>query len=159
MFILICTEKLVLFCSLAAASVPEPVAIYPLNAKYTTREIKNRQPQGKPVGVSLAPGRDGEPGGSYQFAGTAESYIEFPNNGGLDVKHSITMLCWVYPESKDGPLFQYFTTDPKLWGMLSRIFKGKLLKIQLLSFLFNVVKPQPKIKKSNVTKHTQAKRK
>ena len=94
------------------------MALYPLNAKYATREINNRQPPGKAVGVTLAPGPDGQPGGSYQFAGNADSYIEFPNDGGLDVKHSITMLCWVYPESLDGPLFQYFTTNIKYWGML-----------------------------------------
>ena len=101
-----------------AFSVPDPVALYPLNAKYTTQEINNRQPQGTPVGVSLAPGPDGKPGGSYQFTGNANSYIEFPNNGGLDVKQSITMLCWVYPQNTDGPLFNYFNPSISLWGKI-----------------------------------------
>ena len=36
------------------------------------------------------------------------SYIEFPNDGGLDLKHSITLLCWLYPENThNGPLFNY----------------------------------------------------
>ena len=85
------------------------MALYPLNSKCGTRELDNFQPQGTPVGVSLAPGPDGKPGGSYQFTGNADSYIEFPNDGGLDVKHSFTLLCWVYPESSEGPLFHYGT--------------------------------------------------
>ena len=101
------------FVPLVAVYVPEPVALYPLNATYTTQEINNRQPQGTSVGVSLAPGPDGKPGGSYQFTGNADSYIEFPNDGGLDVKHSFTLLCWVYPESSEGPLFHYGVTK---WG-------------------------------------------
>lgn len=94
----------------AAIFVPDPVAFYPLNAKYVTREFNNRQPQGTPVGVFLSPGPDGKPGGSYQFTGNVDSYIEFPNNGGLDVKYSMTLVFWVFPESLDGPLvlFSYF---------------------------------------------------
>ena len=83
---------------------------------YNTREIENRQPQGTPVGVSLAAGPDGKPGGSYQFTGQANSYIEFPNDGGLDVRHSITMLCWIYPQNLAGPLFNYKTTGGP-WGV------------------------------------------
>ena len=99
---------------LLAVSVPDPIVIYPLNSKYATREIKNRQHQGVPVGVHLAAGLDGKPGGSYQFYGKANSYIEFPNNGGLDARHSITMLCWVYPQSTAGPLFNYKANG---WGI------------------------------------------
>ena len=102
--------------TVAAVSVPDPIALYPLNSKYETREINNRLPQGTPVGVSLAAGPDGKAGGSYQFAGQANSYIEFPNNGGLDAKHSITMLCWIYPEKTDGPIFNYHGTAG-LWGV------------------------------------------
>ncbi|XP_078346947.1 uncharacterized protein LOC144632226 [Oculina patagonica] len=111
----------------AAISVPEPIALYPLNSKYETREINNQQPQGTPVGVSLATGPDGKPGGSYQFAGHASSYIEFPNSGGLHVKHSITMLCWVYLETPyaSGPLFNYGLIV--FWGVHFRISYGKLV--------------------------------
>ena len=100
-----------LFCSIfiIAINVPDPIAFYPLNSKYETREINNRQTKGTPVNVSLAAGPDGHPGGSYQFSGQADSYIEFPNKGGLDAQNSITMLCWVYLETSDvsGPLFNY----------------------------------------------------
>ena len=99
---------------LVAVNVPDPIAFYPLNSKYATKEINNRQPQGTPVGVSLAAGPDGKAGGSYQFTGQANSYIEFPNNGGLDAQHSITLLCWIYPENKAGPLFNYKTNG---WGI------------------------------------------
>ncbi len=112
---------------LVAISVPEPIALYPLNSKYETREINNQQPQGTPVGVSLATGPDGKPGGSYQFLGQANSYIEFPNSGGLVVKHSITLLCWVYLETSDasGPLFNYGLTG--FGGVHLRIQSGKLV--------------------------------
>lgn len=109
---------------LAAVSVPDPVAVYPLNSKYQTKEIKNRVPQGVAVGVSLADGPDGKAGGSYSFAGQAGSYIEFPNNGALDVQSSITMLCWVYPTGNDGPLFNYKKTGP--WGVHLWIVGGQL---------------------------------
>ncbi len=105
---------------LVAISVPDPIALYPLNSKYETQEINNRQTKGTPgIGVALAAGPDGKPGGSYQFTGKADSYIEFPNNGnngGLDVQHSITMLCWMYLQNTDGPIFNYVTSGSN-WGV------------------------------------------
>ncbi|XP_078344306.1 uncharacterized protein LOC144629929 [Oculina patagonica] len=97
-------------------SVPDPIAFYPLNSKYETREKDNRLPQGTPVGINLAAGPDGKPGGSYQFAGQSNSYIEFQNNGGLDAHHSITMLCWIFPENTGGPIFNYVTSGSN-WGV------------------------------------------
>jgi len=41
------------------------------------------------------------------FHGTASSYIEFPNEGGLNTRFSITLMCWVQPGGHDGPLFSY----------------------------------------------------
>ena len=75
--------------------------------------------------VSLAPGPEGEPRGSYQFSGQDDSYIEFSNNGGLNVKRSMTMLCWVYMETLNvsGPLFSYNNSP---WGIRLRINSGKL---------------------------------
>ena len=111
----------------AANSVPDPVAVYPLNSKYLSREIKDRLPPGILSDVSLAPGIDGKEGGSYQFAGNIGSYIEFPNNGRLDVKHSITILCWVYPQTTGGPLFQYSGTDN--WGVHMWMAEGRLFAL------------------------------
>ena len=69
------------FFSLLA--VPEPVAFYPLNARYKAAEKENRQRKGTLRDVAITNGPYNEPGGAYMFYGTASSYIEFPNNGGL----------------------------------------------------------------------------
>lgn len=93
---------------LVVVSVQDPIALYPLNSQYQTQEAYNRQHMGTTeANASLAPRPDGKLRGSYQFPGQEDSYIEFPNNGGLNVKPSITMLCWVYMEISDasGPLF------------------------------------------------------
>ena len=112
--------------NLVVVSIPDPVALYPLNSEYQTREANNRQPMGTTgTNVSLAPGPEGEPLSSYQFSGQDDGYIEFPNNGGLNVKHSMTMLCWVYMETSgvSGPLFSY---NNAAWGIRLRINYGKL---------------------------------
>ncbi|XP_068745959.1 uncharacterized protein [Montipora capricornis] len=91
-------------------AVPDPIAFFPLNGEYGTREIHNRARQGNPTGVRLSPGPDGNDDGSYEFAGTQNSFIEFPNfdGGPLDVNGvSMTMLCWIYPKGEMGPLFNY----------------------------------------------------
>ena len=114
--------------------------MYPLNDQYATKEKDGRQPQGNPGNsVSLADGPDGKANGSYQFHGTEDSYIEFPNNAGtLDAQHSITMLCWVYISTSSKffvPLFIYYnkTSSDKFFGMaitnakLASFFKGNAL--------------------------------
>ena len=79
-----------------------------------------------PSGVNLAPGPNGEKDGSYEFSGTSYSYIEIPNSaeGPLDVLHSMTLLCWVYHNGQDGPLFNYKTGGP--WGVHLWVVAGKL---------------------------------
>ena len=106
--------------------VPDPVAFFPLNAAYGTKEINNRAVKGIPRGVTLAPGPDGRPNYSYKFSGSSNSYIEFPNRigGPLDVRYSITMLCWVYYDGQDGPLFNYKTSGS--WGVHLWVVSGKL---------------------------------
>ncbi|KAK2548225.1 hypothetical protein P5673_031628 [Acropora cervicornis] len=98
----------------ACVIVPKPVILFPLNAEYQTRDIKNRTAPGIPSGVSLAPGPYGEKDGSFEFFGNANSFIEFPNSpgGALDVRYSMTILCWVYYDENggpDGPIFNYNT--------------------------------------------------
>lgn len=119
-------ESFPVYCDMGATAVnvPDPIAHYPLNSRYATREIKNRQPQGTAVGVHLEAGPDGKAGGSYQFEGKADSYIEFPNNGGLDAQYSMTMLCWVYPQNLEGPIFNYKTSGQ--WGVHMWMVAGKL---------------------------------
>ena len=79
-------------------------------------EINNRTAPGDPSGISLAPGPDGKANGSYQFIGTQTSYIEFPNSVGspLNVRYSMTMLCWLFHDGQGGPLFSYNHENVKL---------------------------------------------
>ena len=107
--------------------VPDPAAFFPLNAEFGTKEVNNRTAPGVPSGVSLAPGPDGNADGSYVFSGASNSYIEFPNSAGgpLDVRHSITMLCWLYHGGQDGPIFNYRTSGNE-WGVHLWVLHGKL---------------------------------
>ena len=106
--------------------VPDPVAFFPLNAAHGTKEINNRAVKAIPRGVTLAPGPDGRPNYSYKFSGSSNSYIEFPNSigGPLDVRYSMTMLCWVYYNGKDGSLFSYEKSST--WGVHLWVVAGKL---------------------------------
>lgn len=107
--------------------VPDPVAFFPLNFAYGTREIQDRVPQGITSKVMLAPGPGGELNGSYEFNGTSNSFIEFSNSAGgvLDVRYSITMLCWVYYDGQDGPFF-FYGKDRYKWGVHLATFQGEL---------------------------------
>ncbi|XP_067048625.1 uncharacterized protein [Acropora muricata] len=105
---------LFLTCYEACVIVPQPVILFPLNAEYRTRDIKDRTAPGIPSGVSLAPGPYGEEDGSYEFFGNANSFIEFPNSpgGALDVRYSVTILFWIYYDENGGPhgpVFNYNT--------------------------------------------------
>ena len=98
--------------------------MYPLDGLSGTKEINNRVGEGVPSGVYLAPGPDGKSDGSHEFSGTANSYIEFPNDGGLDVMNSITMLCWLYPGGQNGPIFNYRNSGS--WGVHLWVGAGQL---------------------------------
>ena len=104
-------------------AVPEPVAFYPLNARYRAAEKENRQPYGILGDVAITNGPYNEPGGAYMFYGTVSSYIEFPNKERLDTQFSITLMCWVEPGGQDGPLFSYGVSN---WGVHMGIVEGKL---------------------------------
>ena len=110
--------------------MPEPVAFYPLNARYKAAEKENRQPQGILGNVGIANGPYNEPGGAYMFYGNASSYIEFPNNGGLDTRLSITLMCWVQPGGHDGPLLSYGVSGPSLsiWISEGGKFYNRIMK-------------------------------
>ena len=106
--------------------VPDPVALFPLNSTFGAKEIKNRVAEGTARGVTLALGPDGVTGSSHEFSGSPNSFIEFPNSEGglLDVRHSITMLCWVYHSGQDGPLFNYM--PDRAWGVHLWALHGQL---------------------------------
>ena len=103
--------------------------MYPLDGASGTREINNRVGEGVASGVSLAPGPDGASDGSHEFSGKVNSYIEFPNGGGLDVQNSITMLCWLFPGGQDGPIFHYGNVLNS-WGVHLWVAGGGLLFVR-----------------------------
>ena len=107
--------------------MPEPVAFYPLNARYKAAEKENRQPKGILGDVVITNGPYNEPGGAYMFYGTVSSYIEFPNKGGLDTQFSITLMCWVAPRGQNGPIFSYGISTE--WGVL--MWMGPILMIHI----------------------------
>ena len=92
------------------------VAVYPLDAKNGARDLSpTKNLPGKLSGVTMVPGPDGQPNTALRFSGKPNSYIEFPNNGRLDTRRSITILAWVFNEGrKGGPVFQY---NPKGVGV------------------------------------------
>ena len=98
--------------------------MYPLDGAHGTKEINNRVGAGLANGVHTAPGPHGKANGSHEFSGTANSYIAFPNGGGLDVRNSMTMLCWLYPGGQDGPLFNYGESGS--WGVHLWVASGQL---------------------------------
>ena len=100
--------------------MPQPVAFYPLNARYKASEKENRQPEGILEDVAITNGPYNEPGGAYMFYGTDSSYIGFPNRGGLDTRFSITLMCWVQPGHYSGSLIRYWFR-----GVQMKIVDGK----------------------------------
>ena len=98
--------------SIFHAGLPEPIALYPLNEQYGAKDISpQKNPPGKVRGVKYAPGNYGQPAGSFYFSGSSSSYVEFPNNGGLDARNSMTFVAWIRPENSAGPLFNYKVND------------------------------------------------
>ena len=102
--------------------VQEPVAFYPLNARYKAAEKENRQPKGILGDVAITNGPYNEPGGAYMFYDTVGSYIEFPNKEGLDTRFSISLMCWVEPGGQDGPLFNYGIDGVSMWILGGKLF-------------------------------------
>ena len=91
------------------------VAFYPLDKPNKGRDASgNRNPEGRLSGVRNSPGPDGKPNGATEFSGRPNSYIEFPNNGKLDTKRSITILAWIKHKGRAGPVVHY---NARGWGV------------------------------------------
>ncbi|XP_015748020.1 PREDICTED: EGF-like repeat and discoidin I-like domain-containing protein 3, partial [Acropora digitifera] len=101
------------------------VAHFPLNGTYGTKEINNWVPEAVASDVTFAKGPNGHSQGSYQFNGSSNSYILFSNyNGGpLDVRHAISITCWLYYDGQDGPIFSYGRSN---WGVDFWVLEKKL---------------------------------
>jgi len=78
-----------------------------LNARYKATEKENRQPKGYLLDVAITNGPYNDQAGAYMFYGASSSLIGFSNNGGLNTRFSITLMCWVQRGGKDGTLFDY----------------------------------------------------
>lgn len=95
------------YVSCLISELPPLVAIFTLDQETKTKDITGNNKPGKPSNVRLAPGPDGRAGGSTLFIGSSNSYIEFPNNGKLDTRRSMTILAWIYHNGRSGPIFNY----------------------------------------------------
>ena len=95
------------------AAYPKPVALYPLSAIYQGKDVIGGNIPGIVSNVIPAMGPFNQSGNSLSFLGAPNSYIEFPNNGKLDAKNSISLLAWVLPQEA-GPIFNYKTDG---WGV------------------------------------------
>ena len=72
--------------SICFEEFPEPVLFLPLNEQYGTRDISKSNLPTTAVGVTLSPGPDGKPNGSYYFPGSSSSYIEVPKDSKTDTR-------------------------------------------------------------------------
>ena len=59
--------------------------------------------------VRSAPGPDGHLGGALELHGRFDSYIEIPNgpHGPADAERSITLLAFIFPTGRGGPIVSY----------------------------------------------------
>jgi hypothetical protein len=66
--------------------------------------------------------------------GKGNSFIQFPNRAGLDSKDSITILAWIYPEGRPGPIFNFHPNADgvQLWvtGRNGKILSARFPKRQ-----------------------------
>lgn len=107
------------------------VAVFPLDATSGARDISpTKNLPGKLSGVSIVPGPDRQPNTALRFSGSPSSYIEFPNNGRLDTRRSITVLTWLFNEGRGGPVFEY---NPKGQGVGLRIKGANKLEARIIS--------------------------
>ena len=85
-----------------------PVAVYPFNNETLANDVSQHKAVGELVGTSFSPGINGEPGGSLELQGRADSYIELSKDAGnLDIRFSITILLYVYPMGSPGPIVNH----------------------------------------------------
>ncbi|XP_078581940.1 uncharacterized protein LOC144865229 [Branchiostoma floridae x Branchiostoma japonicum] len=97
------------------AAATDAVGLWPLNARYGASDITGNGNDGTATGTQLATGPYGDANGAFLFSGTANSYIDIPNNGKLDVRYSFTILAHVNPTGEAGPIFDYVGTNPNIW--------------------------------------------
>ena len=83
------------------------MAVYPFDNETLANDVSPNKGIGRVEGTRFSPGIYGEPGGSIEVQGRADSYIELHKNGNLDTRKSITILLFVYPLGSEGPIVNY----------------------------------------------------
>eukprot|EP00058_Branchiostoma_floridae_P002656 XP_002588144.1 hypothetical protein BRAFLDRAFT_68782 [Branchiostoma floridae] len=111
----VCTV-LAIGCVISPAAAAAAAGLWPLNAQHGASDITGNGNDGTATGTQLIPGPYGDADGAFLFSGTANSYIDIPNNGKLDVRYSFTILAHVYPTGEAGPIFDYSGTDSAVWN-------------------------------------------
>ncbi|XP_077999182.1 uncharacterized protein LOC144452048 [Glandiceps talaboti] len=107
MKILLALVMILVACGIAAGKL-KPVGFWPLDRFSQLKDTSGNGNHGEAVGASLVTDIDGSSAGAYTFAGNANSYIEFPNEGGAyDAQKSITMLAYINPSGNAGPIFNF----------------------------------------------------
>ncbi|KXJ22924.1 Pancreatic secretory granule membrane major glycoprotein GP2 [Exaiptasia diaphana] len=102
------------FCD--KSDLPEPVLFLPLNKQYGTRDISKSNLPTTAVGLTLSPGPDGKPNGSYYFPGSDNSYIDVPKDSKTDTRYTMSFFTWIYNEGRYGPVLNY-ETGGSAWGL------------------------------------------
>ena len=88
----------------------QPLAMFPFNSDCQGLEyFSQEQIAIISENVRPAPGPDGQLGGSLKLEGEFDSFIEIPNFSGgcVDAERSITLLAFVYPLGRSGPIISY----------------------------------------------------
>lgn len=85
-----------------------PKAVYPFNNITVANDVSPYKGVGFAAGTEFSPGIHGEEQGSIEVQGRADSYIELRKDAGnLNIKRSITILLYVYPLGRAGPIVNY----------------------------------------------------
>ncbi|XP_078681207.1 uncharacterized protein LOC144916088 [Branchiostoma floridae x Branchiostoma belcheri] len=84
-----------------------PVGLWPLNSQHGALDTTGNGNDGVARGTQLAEGPYGNADGAFLFSGNANSYMDIPNNGKLDVRYSYTILAHIFPTGRAGPIFNY----------------------------------------------------
>ncbi|CAH1267833.1 CPAMD8 [Branchiostoma lanceolatum] len=92
---------------IGGAEGPDPVGLWPFNEQYGAGDATGNGNDGVATGTRLVPGPFGNVKGALLFSGTANSYVDIPNNGDLDVRSSYTILAHIFPTGEAGPIFNY----------------------------------------------------
>lgn len=84
--------------------------MFPFNAECRGLEFFSQQELAFIApGVLWATGADGIPRGSLELTGHYDSFVEIPNfdSGYVDARRSVTILAFIYPTGRSGPIITY----------------------------------------------------